>query len=495
MKKLINIFLGVLLLTVVFNSCEVERYPFDQIEQTQAYNTMTDAQSLMNGMYAQLRNRMYGNHMYTTDIQADQFNAGAEFGNRGGAPHTWGENFLANDYDIRDNWSGNYVALSNVNSAIDNFPNIETENEEEAQQLEEYIGAAYLLRAMYYHRLVIRFAKPYDPATASADLGVPLVLVYNPALKPARATVQQVYDQILSDLAEAKLRLGAGSAMSPTLSLDAALALESRVLLHMQDWDGAVSVAQELINTGRYPLVNSLIDFENMWVNDNSSEIITQLSASVNELPGGVNNIYLGFIPATGQFNPDFIPQQWVVDLYEDDDYRKEVYLAPLLVSMSGNEYNDIYLLTKYPGNPQLRAEGANTNYQHKPIVFRIAETYLNLAEAQYRADDEGGALTTINALRVKRGLEEWSGLSGEALFEAIQEERTRELIGEGFRLNDLMRWNKGFDRGPVQEMDILTLGADYQNLSIPAGHPKFVWGIPTNDLTTNPNMVQNTGW
>lgn len=495
MKKLINIFLGVLLLTVVFNSCEVERYPFDQIEQTQAYSTMTDAESLMNGMYAQLRNRMYGTHMYTTDIQADQFNAGAEFGNRGGAPHTWGENFLANDYDIRDNWAANYTALSNVNSAITNFPSIETEDADEAQQLEEYIGAAYLLRALYYHRLVIRFAKPYDPATASSDLGVPIITVYNPALKPARATVQQVYDQILSDLAEAKLRLGAGNPMSPTLSLDAALALESRVFLHMQDWDGAISASQELINTGRYPLVNSLIDFESMWVNDNSSEIITQLSASVNELPGVANNIYLGFVPATGKFNPDFIPQQWVVDLYEDDDFRKQVYLAPLVVRMSGTDYNDIYLLNKYPGNPELRAAGANTNYQHKPIVFRIAETYLNLAEAQYRDGDEGGALTTINDLRVKRGLGEWSGLTGEALFEAIQDERTRELIGEGYRLNDLMRWGKGFDRGQVQEIEILTTGADYQDLSIPAGHPKFVWGIPTNDLTTNENMVQNPGW
>lgn len=495
MKKLVNIFLGMLLITVGFNSCEVERFPFDQIEQTQAYNTMGDAESLMNGMYAQLRNRMYGVHMYTADIQADQFNAGAEFGNRGGAPHTWGENFLANDYNIRDNWAGVFTALSNVNSAITNFPNIETESEEEAQQLEEYIGAAHLLRALYYHRLVIRFAKPYDPSTASSELGVPLVLEYDPAGKPERATVQQVYDQIISDIDEAKLRLGAGSPMSPEFSFDAALALESRVLLHMHDWDGAITSSQELINTGRYPLVNSLVGLENMWVNDNSSSIITQLTASVNELPDAVNNIYLGYVPAVDKYNPDFIPQQWVVDLYEDDDYRKEVYLSSLVVTMSGNDYNDIYLLNKYPGNPELRAAGANTNYQHKPIVFRIAETYLNLAEAQYRDGDEGGALTTINALRVTRGVEELTGLTGEPLFVAIQDERTRELIGEGFRLNDLMRWGKGFDRGQVQEIEILTTGGDYQDLSIPADHPKFVWGIPTNDLTTNPNMVQNPGW
>jgi len=40
-------------------------------------------------------------------------------------------------------------------------------------------------------------------------------------------------------------------------------------------------------------------------------------------------------------------------------------------------------------------------------------------------------------------------------------------------------------------------VGANYQTLTIAPNDPKFVWAIPTNDMTTNPGLAgqQNTGW
>jgi hypothetical protein len=43
--------------------------------------------------------------------------------------------------------------------------------------------------------------------------------------------------------------------------------------------------------------------------------------------------------------------------------------------------------------------------------------------------------------------------------------------------------------------MNLITPGADFEQKSVPAGDDKFVWGIPANDKTTNPNIVQNNGW
>ena len=493
MKKLINIFLGAAFFAIFTVSCEVERFPYDQIEQTQAFQTMTDAENINNGMYAQLRNRVYNIFMFSTDVQADLFNASLDFGNRNGFPHRW-EGFLATDYTIRDTWQLYYSAMVNVNNILENMHRIETSNAAEEAIIEGYIGEAHLARAFYYHQLVIRWGKPYDPSTASTDPGVPLVLTYDPVLRPARATVQQTYDQILSDITEAKTRLSAGAPNSTRLNRDAALALEARVHLHMKNYSAVVNVANELINSGRYPLINTAEGLENMWVNDTGSEIIMHAFASApSELPAA-NNIYLGFQPATGKFTPDFIPQQWVVDLFEENDLRREIYLEEKPLRVQGTDYDSgIYLLTKYQGNPQLFV-GTHTNYQHKPKVFRIAETYLNKAEAQFHVD-QGAALTTLNELRVARGLNALSGVSGDALFEAIKEERTRELLAEGMRLNDLMRWGMPVERKAPQHTGPINRGQFYDELFVPAGDPKFIWGIPSNDMTINENLVQNPGW
>jgi starch-binding outer membrane protein, SusD/RagB family len=87
------------------------------------------------------------------------------------------------------------------------------------------------------------------------------------------------------------------------------------------------------------------------------------------------------------------------------------------------------------------------------------------------------------------------SGLTGASLMTEIRNERTRELLLEGFRLDDLRRWNLGFTRSTPQNMNLIETGVNYNQKTVPAGDPKFTWGIPANDLTINPNMTQNPGW
>lgn len=65
-------------------------------------------------------------------------------------------------------------------------------------------GAARFHRAFAYFNLVNLYAKHYDKNTAATDLGVPLMLEADPNLTTGRATVQQIYDQIFTDLNKAK---------------------------------------------------------------------------------------------------------------------------------------------------------------------------------------------------------------------------------------------------------------------------------------------------
>ncbi len=496
-SKILSVFVMTALLAV---SCELDRFPYDSIEQSQAFKTVKDATTLNNGLYAQLRGRLYGIFMFSTDVQADLLNATGDYGNRNGFPHKW-TGFLADDYTIRDTWSPYYGALVNINNFIDNADVIVPTTAADSTLMSKYMGEAYFLRAFYYHQLVQRWAKDYEPATAETDLGVPLVLKFDVTLLPSRATVKQVYDQILDDLSEAKTYLAsvAGAQNSAKITRDCVTALEAQVHLCMHNWTDAVTAADALITSGTYPLISNAANFKSMWVNDGGTETIFQPFFSQPSELGNANSIYLGFNSALNKYVPDFVPQQWVVDMYENTDIRKNAYLEQKLLYIQGVNYPNIWLINKYPGNPALFTT-AVTNYMHKPKVFRIAEMYLISAEAAAMTPaTEGAALARLNELRTARGISTLTGLTGTVLRDSIRVERTRELLCEGKRLDDLKRWNLGFTRTAPQNIGLIVSSPaeDFHTKTVAAGADKFVWGIPTRDITANPNIAsqQNPGW
>lgn len=503
MKKNNIIYLGILFLTITLASCKkdkLDRYPFNSIELSQSFKTVQDAKSWDNGLYAFLRGRVYGAYTFYTDVQADQLNASLDYGNRNGSPHRWGSSFLSDDQTLGPIWQNYYNAINNVNIAIDGYSSIPTPMASDVSTLNKYKGDAYLLRAYYYDQLMLRWAKAYEPSTAATDLGVPLILKYNPNLQPARATSKAVYDQILLDISQAKTLLAAtaGAQGSTRFTKDAAGALEARVRLHIQDWVGAKTAADLVIASNTYPLINNQTDFNSMWTNDLGKEVIFQCQETAPSELGNANNIYLGLIPQSGNYTPDFIPSQWVVDMYDNTDIRKGTYFGQKTLTIQGSNYPNIYLVTKYPGNPSLFT-GATTNYQQKAKVFRVAELYLISAEAGVRSGSSGeaAALITLNLLRVNRGVLPLSGVSGANLFQAVKDERFRELAFEGFRLDDLKRWHQGFQRHDPQNLNILNTVGGTPTLAIPADDNKFVWGIPANDMTINQSLIgqQNPGW
>ncbi|WP_339877975.1 RagB/SusD family nutrient uptake outer membrane protein [uncultured Algoriphagus sp.] len=79
-------------------------------------------------------------------------------------------------------------------------------------------------------------------------------------------------------------------------------------------------------------------------------------------------------------------------------------------------------------------------------IAMRLADTYLLLAESQFKQGKIGLATENINVVRRRAafpGKEAEMEISeSELTFEFITEERARELIGEQTRWLDLVRWN-----------------------------------------------------
>jgi hypothetical protein len=497
MKKIINNigFLFCACISLFYQSCDLDKYPFNAIEQSQAFQTLKDATTLNNAMYAQLRGRTYGIYSISADIQCDLYHATVDYGNRRGSVYTW--SFIDDDYDIRDVWAGYYGALANVNNFLDNIDKIVGKTDEEKASIAVLKGEAYFFRAYYYEKLIKRYAKDYEPATAATELGVPLVLHFNLDERPGRATIEEVYAQIISDLGDAKALLTtAGKPGSDRLTKDCITALEAKVYLDIHRYGDAVSAANTLINSNVYPLTATKEALQDVWAIDADDESILMLYAAVNEL-GNANNVFVGYTAATGKYAPDFVPEKWVIDLYDDADFRKSVYFAELPVKLSSvADEHQLFLLNKYPGNPALYS-GSVSNYQHKPKVFRIAETHLIKAEALAWDNKDTEALTALNMLRTARGLPALSGISGDQLKTEIKNERIRELIGEANRLDDLKRWKEGLSRKEPQNAGTVATVSGSPSLSKPATDYKFVWAIPSRDMTTNPNLKgqQNPGW
>lgn len=472
-------------LALTVTSCELDQYPNDSISSGTAWEKVDDAVKFRNGIYYFFKAVNGGVYTYTSDIQSDLFNATISYANRGGDMHRW--DFTAAQYDIEDIWQYNYYTINNCNNILNNIDGIVAESDEDKATLRNIKGEAYLMRAICYHTLVTRFAVDFEPSDAASDKGLPLVLEMNPSGKPTRSSLEETYNQIKEDIKNAREYLTTeGEANSIYLTVDVIDAIEARVDLYMHNYNDAAALAKGLID--KYPLVKGMEEFSDMWLNDESSEIIYKVFQSVDERTNPID-IYLYYNTATSSFSPDFVPSKWVLDLYEDGDIRKEVFYRKDKITCLEEMVDDVYMLNKYPGNPALKK--SEYEYYQMPKVFRVAEAYLIAAEASYRAQDETNALKFLNDLRVQRGASEITA-SGELLFKEIKNEWIREFVGEGQRINDLKRWHDSMQRHDPQNEKILMQGTDYTELTKDMTDKRFVWDIPNNDKNSNSNIEGN---
>lgn len=503
-KNIITVALGALLLTTGFVSCDLDREPQRDLTQNGALLNYTDAKAWEAGLLGRLRTAQGGIYTFAQDVQADELTATTEYGNNNGAFADWSQ-FSASQYDSRDVYAEMYTTIKNANFMIEKISALSGLSATDLAKVNVILGEAYFTRAYCYLELAKRYAKAYNATTAATDLCVPLLLKYDMAAKPSRATNQEVYAQILADLAQAETLLAgvAGSANASVPTVDAVKAVKARTQLYMADYSAAYTTANGLISSATYPLMAASSDnMKDMWQNDGAG-LSESIFLPLVSFPSEGNTTTMGYLlpnAAETAFSPRYIPSKTIYDLYEATDTRKGVYfLANAKSVLSGVEYNDIVLVYKLSGNPSLAATSHTTwgkvpDGRMRPKLLRIAEQYLIAAEAAYH--NGGDALTPLNALRQSRGLSALATtVTGQALLQEIQNERQRELAFEGFRLFDLKRWGKDVVRNNPQTS---TAGTPYiQSLAVvtyPSTDYHFVWPIPYQDVQTG-GLVQNDGY
>ena len=482
-------------------SCDMDLVPKGSISYNpgdQIITNQSDLTAYRANILACFRSLEYGDFDVVSDVMADYFNAASDFGNNYGPVHRTDNTFTTGDYNTEDNWEYPYSYIKNFNIFIEGAKVVPAELKAQADVAR---GEAFLARAFAYMHLARHFGKAYSPETASTDLCVPLVTVYDQSERPARATVAQVYGQIKSDLDSAAVLLAGvpGEVRSQYPTIDAVNFMYARYYLDTRDYQSAAKYATDVINTGTYTLSSTAEEMTAEWINDEGTEPVMQFYASISEGQGG-HSAYTGMTVTDGvtYYHPYFIPSQKLIDAYDEGDIRFAQwfdggdYPSYHNATWYNKDETDYYVFKKYFGNPDLYSSAAPNSAQAvKP--FLISEMYLIAAEAYLEAGSAANALTYLNALQEKRH----ATLSLTATEENIRNEWYRETVGEGLRFSCLKRWGEGFSGRPAQPGAgmVVNTGSAYTEKVFASDDYHFQWPIPTYEMQTNLNLVQNEGY
>lgn len=503
MKKIIYRLSLLVAMSFGLASCNMDLPPQGVISPDEALQSYSDALALRTGLYINLRGNVAGDVVYSPELQSDFFHATTSFGNRGGDFYEW--TFTSANGTALNWWAGYYSSIADVNFFLAAANKVDTGNwkDSEKADLEIFKGEAYFLRAYYHSILADRFCANYVGNEDS--YGIPYITEYAPTSDqtkyPDRGILSDTYQRIMEDLTSAAQMISTpGQVASIWITSDMVKALTARVALNMGDYATAITNASAIIDSSRYPLVTSAADMEGLWVNDSGKECIfmTDADFSTSSLPPTNNYDYMGYNAAQNLYAPGYVPEQWVIDLYDQGDIRFGQFFSEETITLTGNATHQLYIFTKFPGNPELRQSDNDQNYINKAKPFRAAEMYLVLAEAYARSNDATNANEILNELRGKR-MPNYApqNYSGQSLLDEILKERARELIGEGFRISDLKRFGKGIQRGDAQVAAALYLPDTYEVFERGSDDFRMVYPIPQEELDSNPNMngQQNEGY
>ena len=491
--------------TTLFATSCLNKEPGSAIDEKEAIKTYNDVLELRVGIYAMLKSgALYSGYLsLLPDLQCDLVYAVEGFSNQYG--NIWQWDIRPTNSEITSVYATLYSLISNCNYFLDTIDGVianET-NDDNIDAMERYTGEIYTIRALAYSELVKCFCKAYDPATAESEKGVVLRSTYFNEEPIVRATLARSYEFILEDLKEAEARLDVDddAYSSVGITLAAAYALHARVALNMQDWDAAIDYSSRLINhpnrefslsSASTVYTNGQTYFDYMWSNDIATEIIWRIGFTETSYGGSLGSIFLNFTNDYYNYYPDYVPAQWVLDLYDSADGRYNAYFYTFTTGY--NHGLQWPLLIKYYGNESF-INNALIYHVNMPKPFRLAEQYLIRAEAYCRCDTPNYSLaakdlTTLRQARYTSGGN--INITKDNFIEQISNERVRELYMEGFRLNDLKRWGslynngKGFKRTP--QTSSLDEGS---SLEIKGNNPLFVWPIPQHEIEAPGSLIE----
>jgi starch-binding outer membrane protein, SusD/RagB family len=345
---------------------------------------------------------------------------------------------------------------------------------------------------------------------------VPLVTVarIDPNNLPKNSLRAEVYNFIETEMLNAVEDLPSITQVNKTAyyprftkeAIYAALAtmyLNAEVYTGTPQWDKTIAMCDKVITTNKYALEKDVVDNFKSTNEKNSTELVSSFSVDPTKNAGGNQFILyaqhsldklkynLPFIPAHG-----YSTTQEALDRYEDRDNRKglleygpQTYLNgdPLLDSrgkqlvlvpvrdLISAEDDEGYKVLKYT---PVGAAWSGFNGDNDLVLIRYADILLMKAEALFRTGKASEALGLVNQVRARSNASPLNSLT----LKNIEDERSREFIWEGHRRRDMIRFGTYFT-------------GTWKFKTTQTETWRAIYPIPAEQITANPNLVQNPGY
>ena len=367
-------------------------------------------------------------------------------------------------------YSQNYIFNVVANHVMD-VPNAAL------QDKKQLLAEARANRAYMHLMQVNYFAKPYSAATASSDLGIPIVTLADAGGDSyKRATVQQVYDFIITELTASIPDL-------PVQTLNRARLAQTGgyyLLGLAYFWKGDYANAITQLNNCRASIPNYKLALDLYNYNTTMPTWVTTAQPWVGPSK----------IPAQTVSTENIYVKQMSINWATA---RNTVYLKPAIYSLyTTNDQRKKFFYNNSTANA-IVAPGLPGQQRNSPTTYNwgpnLADMYLMLAECKARTGDLTGAKTDLEFFRTSRMIaaEVPVALTTQtALVKSILDERLREFAGTGWRWFDMRR----LSNDPVYNNIDPTHPLDGVNYTLKTD--RLTLRIPPAILKLNPGMVDN---
>lgn len=437
------------------------------------------------------------------------------------------ENFKTNPNNelLLDFYRAQYQGILRCNLALAQVPVVEPDEDMTEERKECLLGEAYYMRAYYYFRLVRVFG------------GVPLidfVIDSSEKWQQPRATAEDVYAHIISDLEEAESRLWNKSQYADEdlgrATKGAAQAMLCKAYLYMKDYENAYiwgkKFVDEQYNGGEYSLCADYADNFTL-AGENGPESVFEIQYMADP----TSDYGEGFGFTRGTFTTILVryrseklgakkgwgfnhPTQNLYDEFEAGDPRRDMTVGKPeddeMDNMELNYCDNYYYNKKYS---YIEKDGTFPAIDHdtrSPLnykLIRVSDVLLMYAESALESGkDLAAAKWGLEEVRKRARageavLPEFPNYNGyqdntEDLRKAIRHERRVELGMEGHRWFDLCRWGIAYQ---VMDKDHGTYGKSETEAArnemasfIQGKHELFP--LPAEEINLNP-MAQNPGY
>lgn len=523
MKKLsLYIIPLIAMLTTVSCGKEIlDKAPLDAVSDKDVFATPENTTLFVNSIYAGLPNGFERGWYMFESGSGDAENS-----------YAWTASHMFNrgDYDPtntpNNDWSSSYRQITNCNVFFANIDNVTGDD----ALITRLKGEVHFLRAFYYFELYKRFG------------GVPListVLTLEDDFLQDRASADEVVDFILGDLDKAAENLPAKYSGNDIgrASRVAALSLKGRTLLYAgknQESATASKLAIDEVIAAGYDLH---APYDKIFLDNNNSEIIFDKQLLAKNCSGYQD---LFNAPVGGSYGGwgGTCPTQNLVDAYDmktsgkpitdpASGYNPQNPFADrdprfdYSILHNGSTWKAAIIDTKENGvnKPNGNGDATKTGYYLRKfmdesvldpnavcgkahwILIRLAEVYLNYAEAQLKLNNPEEAVIWVNKLRERAEMPALQ--TSDLTWDRYMKERRVELAFEEHRFWDVRRWkvaevteNEAVWGMKIEEIAGVLKYTPYKwedRFFDPSKH--YLFPIPQSERDKNPNLSQNPGW